>query len=142
MVGWDCGGLAHDSAQGTARERLELLVSEGRPVPFGCRLGDGLIGLAFKERLIDNGLAQGRLEQGHSKLNVAGLLNRDDLWGGYLIGAVRSKKDQEGSEDNRTHTDPHDDVDGIIAVRHNDLLSTTGNHARGKRTTRHPARVT
>src|SRR5262249_39222321 len=56
MVGWDCRSLAHDGSQGTARERLEVLVSEGRPVPFGCRLGYELIGPAFEERLVDNGL--------------------------------------------------------------------------------------
>ncbi len=67
MVGWNCGSLAHDGSQGAARERLELLVSKGRPVPFRCRLGDGLIGPAFEERLVDNGLAQGRLERRSSR---------------------------------------------------------------------------
>src|SRR6267143_1278428 len=107
------------------------MVRERRPVPFGCRLGHDLIGAAFEERLIDNGLAKGRLEQGYSELNADRLFNRDGLWDGCLIGAVRSNKEQKCSEDNRTHADPHDDVDGVVAVRHNDLLSTAGNSARG-----------
>ena len=38
MVGWNCYSLAHDGSQGTARKGLEVSVSEGRPVPFRCRL--------------------------------------------------------------------------------------------------------
>lgn len=118
------------------------MVSKRRPVPLGCGLAHELIGAAFEERLVDNGLAQGRLEHGHSELNADRLFNRDELWDGYLIGAVHSKKEQQGSEDNRTHANPRDDVDGVVTVRHNDLLSTAGNHARNKRATRHLARVT
>src|SRR6185503_10622531 len=130
MVGLDCRSLAHDSPEGTARERLELLEGERRLVPFGCRLDHKLIAPAFEERLIDNGLTQGRLEQGHSELNAGGLFNRNGLWDGCLIGAVCSKKEQQGSEDNRTHADSHYDVDGVVTVRHNDLLSTGQSNAR------------
>jgi hypothetical protein len=102
-------------------------------------LGHGLIGAAFEERLVDNGLAKGRLEQGHSELNADRLFNREGLWDGCLKRAVRSNKEQQCSEDNRTHAEPHDNVDGVVAVRHNDLLSTADNQAHGKRATRHLA---
>jgi hypothetical protein len=40
-------------------------------------------------------LAQGRLERGHPELIKADrLFNRDRLWDGYLIGAVRGKKEE------------------------------------------------
>jgi hypothetical protein len=94
-------------------------------------LSHELISSTFEEGLVDNGLAQGRLEQAHSELNADRLFNRDGLWDGGLIGAVRSKKEQQGSEDNRTHADPHDDIDGVVTARHNNLLSAMGNQAPG-----------
>src|SRR5215831_11597711 len=36
MLNWPEGSLEHDGAEGTARERLELLLRERRPVPLGC----------------------------------------------------------------------------------------------------------
>ena len=65
--------------------------------------------------------------EAHSKFNADGLFNRNGLWDSGLIGAVRSKKDQQASEDNRTHADPYDNVDGVVALRHDDLLLTAGN---------------
>jgi hypothetical protein len=116
MVGWGCSSLAHDGSEGTARERLELVVSERRPVPLGRGLGHDLIGVALEDRLVDNGLAKGRLEPGHADFNAGWLFERDGLWDGCLKGAVRSDKKQQCSEDNRAHADTHDDVNGIVAV--------------------------
>jgi hypothetical protein len=78
---------------------------------------------------------------GDSEFSADRLFNRNGLWDRGLIGAIRSKKEQQGSEDNRTHADLRDDVDGVVAMRHSDLLWTAGNQAHGWRITRFLARV-
>jgi hypothetical protein len=105
-------------------------------------MGHKLVGAAFQDRLIDQGLSKDWLEHGHPELNVDGFCNREGLWDGYLIRAVGSDKEQKGSEHDRAQADTHYDVDGTIAVRHTRLLSASGSSARGKRIAPHLARVT
>src|SRR5262249_61839824 len=107
MINWARGSLTRDVCERTARARLERVVSERRLVPLRCGLRHDLIGTAFEERLIDNGLAEGRLKEGHPELIARGFFNGHRLQDGCLIGAVRSGKEQEGPEDDRAHDDTH-----------------------------------
>jgi hypothetical protein len=121
----DCS-LMHDSSEWTACESLELVLSQRRPVPLGGGYCHRLIATLFGEDLLDNGLAEGRLEPDHSSLNAGDRLHDHRLWGRCLEGSIGDEEEQQRSEYDCTHSDTYDDVGGVVAVRHNDLLSTQG----------------
>src|SRR5262244_1075764 len=98
MINWTHGSLTRDVCERTAGARLECVVSKRRPVPLRCRLRHNLIGAAFEERLVDNGLAEGRLKEGHPELIASRFFNGHGLQDGCLIGTVGSGKEQEGPE--------------------------------------------
>jgi len=102
---------------------LELVVSQCRPVPFCGSLRHRLVAALFIEGLFNNGLAQGRLEPSHSGLDVVCWLRNDNLWERGLDCSIGDEEEQQRSEYDRTHSDNHDDVGCVIAIRHNDLLS-------------------
>src|SRR5262245_1410115 len=124
MVIWKGGRTVKNDPERIIGYRLDTLASQQDLILLLSRFCGHLIRTELEHSRLNDGLAKGWLQQGEFGFINEGLLKRARLRSGYQNRAIGRDKEQHCAEDNRTHSDTHDDVDRVVPIRHDDLLSS------------------